>query len=321
MTKLTRTPEGDWVPDDDHVIDLTSDNNQFGDGLASYLAGDRAPEWKILTCEICGHRNDKEPWTVLYHKKYGQTLCDEHFDEARTASKRKKLEAEAEAILSDVDGKVTRMLSLSGMRPIELSASIQEVPSKIANALATYAPKLLAALMAGEYPTEGIGITGIARIGKSLALTAIMRESFKAYLLKEAPRLGFEVERDGFLFCSWAHSCTTWRMNWDSSESWQRVKLVRELSTKPFVFIDDIGREGMSSGRTYIEDPCALLLNEIVSERHAYGRPMIWTSNLSPDALSKFYGPAMSERLAELAPPIEIHGATPITRGPHPVVK
>ena len=76
----------------------------------------------------------------------------------------------------------------------------------------------------------------------------------------------------------------------------------------------------MSAGRTYIDDPCHLLLNDIISERHAYGRPLIWTANLVPGDLSKLYGAAMFERLSDLAPIIEIKGAAPIVRGPHPVV-
>ncbi len=323
MPKPVQTPDGDWIDDDDYLV--LDDDGSIMEILRTFRPAEagqehKIQERKILTCEVCGLSNVDDPFAVVYSKLLNRTLCEKHDDEARAAAKQKERDETTSKILENLDGHVTNLLAKSGMRPIELCASVGKIPALIANGLAEHAPELIASLLAGEYPKRGCGLVGVSRIGKSMAFAAMMRESFKAYVLKVAPQVGFDLERKGFIFCSWAHACANWRMDWESSKS-SRVKLVQDLSTKPFVFLDDLGREGLSPGRTYNDDPCSLLLNEIVSERHAHGRPLIWTANLAPGDLSKLYGPAMFERIVDLAPPIEIQGAKPITRGAHPVVK
>lgn len=319
MPKLVKTPEGDLIVDDDY-LDL-SKNPSFRELVRSSLNPDGLQERKILTCEICGLNNSLDPWDVSYCNVTKQHLCEKHDDEVRAAAKQKKREETTQGILGNLDGHVTKLLAKSGMRPLELSSSVEKIPTTIACALAEHAPGVVDALTAGEYPKKGAALVGVARIGKTLAFAALMRESFRAYVLRAARVVDSadDLERRGFTFCHWPHLCAAWRLDWEGTKS-SRIRCIQELSTNKFVFIDDLGREGLSAGRTYIDDPCFLLLNDIVSERHAYGRPLIWTANLAPDVLNKLYGAAMFERLVDLAPPIEIKGAAPITVGEHPVV-
>jgi hypothetical protein len=320
MPKFTRTPEGDLVPDDDHIIDLTGEHNQFRDGLRAYLSGQQPSKQEVRTCDVCGHKNDVEPWSVGYFWRDGRMLCSEHRDEALAEFKRKKLADECSKILADADGWVTRRLAACGMRPIELQASMGEIPVKLARILHSQAPEATSELRAGRYPRKGFGLVGVARIGKTMALAALLRKCLTVYLMRKAPLVGFEVEVNGFLFVHWPSVCAKWRLEWDKDDSWVKTKLVNDLCTKPCVLIDDIAREGRSKDRSYSEDPSTLLLNKIVDDRHAHGLTTLWTSNLLPEALETFYGSAFYERLAQLAPPIVIEGVTPITGGPHPIV-
>ena len=314
-------PEGMLILDDENDIKLSEMNAHYASGLGAYRKDQAPAQRAILTCELCGFTNEEHAWRVHHDVNENLTICAKCTDKRREAQRVERLAKEEKQLLANGGEQwIASKLKACGMRPLEIGASLAKVPSLIRNALKEQVPEALKAMMSGYHPNKGFGLVGTSRIGKTLADTALVRQMFKAYLEREAPVIGFEVDVKQFMFVSWPSLCAKWRLDWDGKDSRLRVKMVKQLSTKRLVLIDDLGREGRASGRTYLDDPCTLLLNEIISERHAHNRPMLWTSNLSPDGLMDYYGAALYGRLEELAAPIEIVDAIPFVRGHHPEV-
>lgn len=80
--------------------------------------------------------------------------------------------------------------------------------------------------------------------------------------------------------------------------------LLEDMQTCGILYLDDLGAERLRG-----EDDLALgHLRVILDERYRNGRPVFWTSNLSPEEMDRVYGARTMSRLLSTWPPKKVVG-------------
>ncbi len=207
-------------------------------------------------------------------------------------------------------------LRYAGFRDVELSATLEKVPTSIKKVL----PKRdVQALLHGQplddaEAFQSFGLTGGQGVGKTMCLAAILRQRTDAQLRVTLNAITVVPDATSK---PW-HDIVRFRwVNWPDASAWLKttVTLDKGMATTedvcrgwigtPLLVLDDLGRERMARG-AYDEDFANGILDRVLDARSRARKATLWTSNLSPASVAKRYGAALTSRLLGLAPVIEL---------------
>jgi len=216
---------------------------------------------------------------------------------------------QGERILARAAELVDAELLDAGLAAREREASIERIPAEIRRKLPHATAR---ALLAGEAPQVGFGLSGTPGIGKTMALAVLVARYGRARLERLA-RAGESRRLRGWL--AWATwKATTERMRALSLQDGGHAevnRLVERYSAAEIVVIDDLGAERIRG--SYADDWATSMLDRIVDARDREIRPVWYTTNLGREALQKLYGSRLWSRLCGVAPLVEL-GAGPDLR-------
>jgi len=240
--------------------------------------------------------------TDLEHERTGGgELCATHLSERRALLDKEQREREGAEILANLPAWTRDQMARAGLRDEELNATLELIRDPIASQLSD---DKVDVFLAGKLPRSGFGLSGKSNAGNTMAIAALLSEAVMARARASATTLGKELTVTSINWVCWSTQCGKWRLEGGDPNLKARSRLVRQWSTVRLLVLDDLGREGTTGGKSYMDDPCTRLLDLIVSERDATNLPTLWTSNLDEKGLVLTYGAALHRRLERLNPAI-----------------
>lgn len=163
-----------------------------------------------------------------------------------------------------------------------------------------------------QVPNEprGFGLRGETGTGKTWALVQYLARYVNQCVLRQPDPdratllwIDGDVARDSrILWVCWlaqAEKIRRRRLEKVWIESW-----AEEAEGVTILVLDDIGREE----RDLRNDPAQEVLQRVIEHRHRWKRPLIWTSNRTPEELANFYGGPMASRILGTWPDYEVGG-------------
>jgi hypothetical protein len=270
-------------------------------------------------CSVCGktaadgvhiHPHQEISINADASTPYSSALCEEHRKERVNLLHRdEEVDPPTQRVKPNWEEWILSELAGCGLRPVELRATFDRVPPQL---LQHIPDRILQTMMKGRFTRPAFGLVGVSDTGKTMTLAALIKHVAQTQIPKEQwqPELDFHW-RHHLLWVNWPSQVARFRLEGAEPDMEAREKLVRLWSTVRFLVLDDLGREGTSAGRSYLDDPCIRLLDYVLSERDANHRITYWTSNLGEPELVNLYGAATYRRLIRLNPPICTDGVPP----------
>jgi DNA replication protein DnaC len=142
---------------------------------------------------------------------------------------------------------------------------------------------------------KGLGLAGNTGIGKSCAIACRM----KGWALIGGERLP-DGSIAGYMDIRWIYwpdysqALQDAQRDFDSNK---RIYLTNTLKLTNILVLDDLGRE-----RCGADSFAVSILDSVAQDRYEASLPIFWTSNLDGNALIKFYGLPLVDRLNAIAP-------------------
>ena len=148
-----------------------------------------------------------------------------------------------------------------------------------------------------EFVDRGVGIIFIGPIGSGKTMLANLA-------LKELIKLGYKCHATSAEETT-SNMTATWRST-DDKRRFEDVYVRSEV-----LLLDDFGR-GLINDRTgVVKEEHKFkegIIDTILRKRVQYGRPTLFTTNLSTNKLLEGYGPAVHSLIAERSIPLEVKG-------------
>lgn len=268
------------------------------------LTNQPTPQVPLRKCTVCGVDNSQGKFVHGDNPRTGVgELCSLHFSEHIARLEKERREREGSEILENLPEWTRDQLSRAGLRDEELKATLEDIQDPIPNLLPG---DKIDTFLSGKIPRSGFGLCGTSGAGKTMAIAALLREAVMARARQYAKILGQELQITSIKWVCWPSQCGRWRLEGSDPNFKARNRLVQDCSQSRLLVLDDLGREGTTGGRTYMDDPCTRLLDLVVSERDAANLPTLWTSNLDEEGLILTYGAALHRRIERLNPAIYI---------------
>ena len=249
--------------------------------------------WKRTKCKSCGEdfafaRTLREP-----------DLCPPCADGAKRQA---QLRTERDALLRNIDQRVSERLLAAGMSPRESTAVWARIPGELRSLVDQSAPGARE-LLAGELPRVGFGLCGATGTGKSFAMSVMVRALLREAWTKRA-NIGFAATKSPTVaWVRWPEMVNRLRvMSARDGGVAMADDMMRPLATIDVLVLDDVGSERLRGP----DDWTASLLELLVDDRFNTMRPTWWTSNSMPKELLQRYGARMWSRLASMNPPLVV---------------
>lgn len=195
-------------------------------------------------------------------------------------------------------------LAAIGLASEERESVLDKIPQAVLDAIPA---QVLTSLVAGALPVEGIGLAGIAGVGKSSAIAALIRACIIQNATCLAPFMPL-VPVKKVRWMNWPLTCHQWRLN---ALDWTVERDIARASTAKLLILDDLARE--TRRREASEDVATGHLDAIITERDRSGLVTLWTTNATEDELFDRYGSGMVRRLLRTNPIVWLDGALPVS--------
>ncbi len=191
-------------------------------------------------------------------------------------------------------------LKAIGLGEEERRADIEGISPLLANAIPD---EVLQPMLAGFYPKVGLGLAGMARIGKSSAMAALTHALVLQNATNRAPFVPLTPVKKIF-WMNWPLTCHQWRLD---GVHWSIERTIAKASKVRLLILDDLARE--TERRQASEDVAIGHLDAIITARDRDNLVTLWTTNKSEDELVDRYGMGMVGRLLRRSPMKWIDGA------------
>jgi hypothetical protein len=214
-----------------------------------------------------------------------------------------------------------------GLTPRLLTAEKDQIPADI---LRSIPRKLSISIQHNSiyYNTNGYGLIGTSRIGKTCANAVVIKQGINMLLTSSLEHrqnnpndwdlvqlIEGNLERctgsSAFKIANWVYwpECFDWLQR-NAITDFGKERLPRfhpeSMKTTKLLILDDLGRESFSKKSPDGTTPYAIgQLSLVINYRNEHNLPVIWTSNLEEVDLIQLYGAPMYLRLVEIAPPSE----------------
>lgn len=160
---------------------------------------------------------------------------------------------------------------------------------------------------------KGFGLIGPTGNGKSWALAQVAARILDPHVRMKADpsTAGLPSEPAWIIWVNWPEQAEILKRQVIGGSalvsSWvARCKDVKNL------FLDDLGGERLKDSNDY----SLAVISEILDARYRSGRPVYWTSNLSPEDLPTRYGSRLASRILSAWPPFRVEGPDLRLAGP-----
>jgi hypothetical protein len=209
---------------------------------------------------------------------------------------------EADRLLAQADRLVEVELMDAGLEDRERGATVDRIPPEIRRRLP---PTIVRGMVAGELPERGFGLSGTSGIGKTMALSAIVKQYAMARLQRIARAGEFKRARGWLAWVPWKATTETVRaLSMEERGHAEVNRLMERYARAEVLVLDDLGAERIRGN--YADDWATSQLDRIVDLRDRKMLPLWYTSNLDAAALQKFYGSRLWSRLCGIAPLVEL---------------
>lgn len=210
------------------------------------------------------------------------------------AEQQARCAAEAASVLGSLDRTLPAWCARVGMSQREATARWAQVPAGLARVLGGL--ESATKLLAGGLPDRGFGLSGVAGVGKTFALSALFKRSMVARARACAATEGRKAVRPWLEWCRWPEVVNWMRVTSTQEGGMAAVESRLEaIAEAEAVVLDDLGAERLRG--EYAEDWSASQLDALVDRRYNAMRPTWWTTNLSPDEFRGRYGTRLFSRL------------------------
>lgn len=218
---------------------------------------------------------------------------------ARADAERDKAAAE---LMGRLDSYIEEQLGFCGIEKRERRGRLDKVPRGVKLAQPQEGVK---ALLRGEIPESGWGILGTTGTGKTLNLSAILREHVRAVLSARVPSEG-PIPVDWIRWES-VPDLVDWLRDHARSDAALVASRIHAACTCPILVLDDLTAERRISD--YGSDYAIGKLGLIVDARHRKCLPTWYTANVKDEAgLVSAYGARLVSRLVGENPAAVVDG-------------
>lgn len=296
------------MSDDAQGQDLTQIGDEDTRAALANLMQRSNDDWEknAIACSgSCGQRYSK----VLYLD--GEPYCRSCYDALFESQLNRE---QATMLMPQRELLTLEWMHRAGLSKRELEAGLShntEAIKRVQAALGTYWHDVVG----GAIPDRGLGVAGIAGIGKSFALAAILKTCVFRWLKVQLERYG--AKGTEALWLSWLRwPETVQRIRTTSLRDGGHEEIaewVEGWSKVPLLVLDDLGAERIRG--SYEEDFATSMLDQVIDARCGAMLPTWFTTNLNFDALRGRIGARMFSRLSQDATLVELPEGPDLRRG------
>jgi len=193
-------------------------------------------------------------------------------------------------------------LADAGLGKRERLSEVAKIPDSVRRQLPGAAVK---ALLAGERPEIGFGLSGTPGIGKTMAMASLIAEHGRARILRIAAEKDSRRTRGWLAWAPWKAVTERIRAMSTVDGGFAKVdELIAGFCSTEVLVLDDLGSERIRG--SYADDWATSQLDRIIDERDRNMQPIWYTTNLGRAAIEERYGSRLWSRLSAVAPLVEL---------------